>query len=115
MEREHTDSSDPNRRVQIAGFFRNLKVQNIAAQEQKCQKWNFNFFTGMPLIQNQNEEKGSVSPPLSPVRSQGSHGDEQELKDVNTPEFERHQSRQDTIPVPESLKINLFFEEAKSI
>jgi hypothetical protein len=69
----------------------------------------------MPLIENQNQENRSVSPSHSPVRSHSSHEDDHEPKAVNTPEFDRHQSRQETMPVPDSLKVNLFFEEAKSL
>lgn len=36
-------------------------------------------------------------------------------KGVPTPEFDRYSNRQDAKPVPDSLKVNLFFEEAKSL
>ena len=64
---------------------------------------------------NAPETSSALSPALSPVRSQGSHEEKLMDKGVPTPEFDRYSNRQDAKPVPDSLKVNLFFEEAKSL
>lgn len=114
MDRERTESSGPNRRFQIASFFNRVKANNVENNAEKSQKWNFNFFTGQPLRRNPSNAP-ETSPALSPVRSQGSHEEKLMDKGVATPEFDRHSNRQDAKPVPDSLRVNLFFEEAKSL